>query len=227
MYFYAYGQYAHSLSFDISSTEKGDTNKISRKTSRSFNLFECHTVPISQLNKSQGDSLNGNENGVECQRDVYVCYKLPCGGSPELNVIYRRDDSLELNDIEASNRFNIDTTGLVFIGLVVITYCLPIEEFSIFCLECCWPSEEVLAFYCINHSDMFRFTLRASAIFLRLFSFQIHYRSKRVLELGAGYGLAGLVIAASVNAGEVVISDGNPQVVGCILLNELYIKAVA
>ena len=41
-----------------------------------------------------------------------------------------------------------------------------------------------------------------------------------MLELGAGYGLAGLVIAASVNAGEVVISDGNPQVVGCILLNE-------
>uniref|UniRef100_A0A453IIL0 Uncharacterized protein n=1 Tax=Aegilops tauschii subsp. strangulata TaxID=200361 RepID=A0A453IIL0_AEGTS len=93
--------------------EKGDTNKISRKTSRGFNLIECHTVPISQLNKSQGGSLNGNENGVECQRDVYVCYKLPCGGSPELNVIYRRDDSLELNDIEASNRFNIDTTGLV------------------------------------------------------------------------------------------------------------------
>ncbi|XP_020169287.1 calmodulin-lysine N-methyltransferase [Aegilops tauschii subsp. strangulata] len=157
--------------------EKGDTNKISRKTSRGFNLIECHTVPISQLNKSQGGSLNGNENGVECQRDVYVCYKLPCGGSPELNVIYRRDDSLELNDIEASNRFNIDTTGLV----------------------CCWPSEEVLAFYCINRSDMFR--------------------SKRVLELGAGYGLAGLVIAASANAGEVVISDGNPQVVGYIQQN--------
>ncbi|CAM0872237.1 unnamed protein product [Alopecurus aequalis] len=155
----------------------GDTNKISRKASRGFNLIECHAVPVSQLNKSQGNSLNGNENGVECQKDVYVCYKLPCGGATELNVIYRREDSLELNDIEASNRYNIDTTGLV----------------------CCWPSEEVLAFYCINHSDVFR--------------------SKRVLELGAGYGLAGLVIAASANANEVVISDGNPQVVGYIQKN--------
>lgn len=58
--------------------------------------------------------------------------------------------------------------------------------------SCCWPSEEVLAYYCINHSDVFR--------------------SKKVLELGSGYGLAGLVIAASTNADEVVISDGNPQV---------------
>jgi calmodulin-lysine N-methyltransferase len=43
-----------------------------------------------------------------------------------------------------------------------------------------------------------------------------------VLELGSGYGLAGLVIAASTNADEVVISDGNPQVAGCILLNLMY-----
>uniref|UniRef100_A0ACD5TVY2 Uncharacterized protein n=2 Tax=Avena sativa TaxID=4498 RepID=A0ACD5TVY2_AVESA len=155
----------------------GDTNKISRKASRGFNLIECHVVPVSQLHKSQGNSLNGNETSVECQKDVNVCYKLPCGGSQELSVMYRREDSLELNDIEASNKYNIDTTGLV----------------------CCWPSEEVLAFYCINHSDMFR--------------------SKRVLELGSGYGLAGLAIAASTNANEVVISDGNPQVVGYIQKN--------
>jgi len=42
-------------------------------------------------------------------------------------------------------------------------------------------------------------------------------RSKRVIELGSGYGLAGLVIAAITEAVEVVISDGNPQVVDCIL----------
>ncbi|AQL08118.1 S-adenosyl-L-methionine-dependent methyltransferase superfamily protein [Zea mays] len=63
----------------------------------------------------------------------------------------------------------------------------------------CWPSEEVLAYYCINHSDVFR--------------------SKKVLELGSGYGLAGLVIAASTNADEVVISDGNPQVAEYIQKN--------
>ena len=42
-------------------------------------------------------------------------------------------------------------------------------------------------------------------------------RSKKVIELGSGYGLAGLVIAAVTEALEVVISDGNPQVVDCIL----------
>lgn len=43
-------------------------------------------------------------------------------------------------------------------------------------------------------------------------------RGKRVIELGSGYGLAGLVIAAATEASQVVISDGNPQVVNCILL---------
>ncbi|XP_057994182.1 calmodulin-lysine N-methyltransferase isoform X3 [Hevea brasiliensis] len=62
-----------------------------------------------------------------------------------------------------------------------------------------WPSEEVLAYFCLSHADMFR--------------------SKRVIELGSGYGLAGLVIAATTEAVEVVISDGNPQVVDYIQHN--------
>ncbi|KAG2553431.1 calmodulin-lysine N-methyltransferase-like isoform X1 [Panicum virgatum] len=156
---------------------KDGTINISRKASRGFNLIECHSLPISRLMKSLENSSNGNENDLGCQKDVCVFYKLPCGGSSKLNLVYRREDSLELNDIEASNRYNIDTTGLV----------------------CCWPSEEVLAYYCINHSDMFR--------------------AKKVLELGSGYGLAGFVIAACTNADEVVISDGNPQVVGYIQKN--------
>lgn len=43
-------------------------------------------------------------------------------------------------------------------------------------------------------------------------------RQKRVIELGSGYGLAGLVVAMTMEALEVFISDGNPQVVDCILL---------
>ncbi|KAH9621933.1 hypothetical protein KSS87_022212 [Heliosperma pusillum] len=42
-------------------------------------------------------------------------------------------------------------------------------------------------------------------------------RCKNVIELGAGYGLAGLLIATVSEASEMVISDGNPQVVDCIL----------
>jgi hypothetical protein len=64
-------------------------------------------------------------------------------------------------------------------------------------LVCQWPSEEVLAYFCKSQPERFR--------------------GKRVIELGSGYGLAGLVIAAATEASEVVISDGNPQVVNCIL----------
>lgn len=43
-----------------------------------------------------------------------------------------------------------------------------------------------------------------------------------MLELGSGYGLAGFAIAACTDASEVIISDGNPQVIECILLNKYY-----
>ncbi|KAH0859417.1 hypothetical protein HID58_087678 [Brassica napus] len=78
-----------------------------------------------------------------------------------------------------------------------------------------WPSEEVLAYLCLSQPDCFR--------------------GKRVIELGSGYGLAGLVIAAATEASEVVVSDENPQVVNClwtvpcllgfiVVLNNPYIK---
>ncbi|KAJ9172666.1 hypothetical protein P3X46_015880 [Hevea brasiliensis] len=110
-------------------------------------------------------------------RDACVCYTLPINGSPKLFLNQRMDRRVDLSDFEISNRYNVDNTGLV----------------------CHWPSEEVLAYFCLSHADMFR--------------------SKRVIELGSGYGLAGLVIAATTEASEVVISDGNPQVVDYIQRN--------
>ncbi|KHN00469.1 Calmodulin-lysine N-methyltransferase [Glycine soja] len=86
----------------------------------------------------------------------------------------RVDNRADLSDFEICNRYNIDNTGLV----------------------CNWPSEDVLAHYCLSHADIFR--------------------SKKVIELGSGYGLAGFAIAAATEASEVVISDGNPQVVDLI-----------
>lgn len=66
-------------------------------------------------------------------------------------------------------------------------------------LVCQWPSEDVLAYYSMSRLDFFR--------------------NKRVIELGSGYGLAGFVIAMVTEALEVVISDGNPQVVDYIQHN--------
>ncbi|KAF3685197.1 putative zinc finger HIT domain-containing protein 1-like [Capsicum annuum] len=44
-------------------------------------------------------------------------------------------------------------------------------------------------------------------------------REKRIIELGSGYGLAGLIVAMTTEAREVFISDGNPQVVDYIQRN--------
>ncbi|GMI68198.1 calmodulin N-methyltransferase [Hibiscus trionum] len=110
-------------------------------------------------------------------RDARFCYTLPIQGCPKLVLTQRVDNNADLGDFEICNRHNIDNTGLV----------------------CQWPSEDVLAYFCLSHADMFR--------------------SKRVIELGSGYGLAGLAIAAATEALEVVISDGNPQVVDYILHN--------
>ncbi|PPR99805.1 hypothetical protein GOBAR_AA20860 [Gossypium barbadense] len=110
-------------------------------------------------------------------RDAQFCYTLPTQGCPKLVLTQRLNNNADLTDFEICNRHNIDNTGIV----------------------CQWPSEDVLAYYCLSHADMFR--------------------SKRVIELGSGYGLAGLTIAATTEALEVVISDGNPQVVDYILHN--------
>ncbi|OAY57553.1 calmodulin-lysine N-methyltransferase [Manihot esculenta] len=107
-------------------------------------------------------------------REACICYTLPINGSPKLFLTQRMDGRADLSDFELSNRYNVDNTGLV----------------------CNWPSEEVLAYFCLSHADMFRL--------------------KRVIEVGSGYGLAGLVIAATSEAVEVVISDGNPQVIDYI-----------
>nr|XP_027075642.1 calmodulin-lysine N-methyltransferase-like [Coffea arabica] len=101
----------------------------------------------------------------------------PLSHHNSLNILlYQRVDAdgANLNDFEVCNRHNIDNTGLV----------------------CQWPSEDVLAYYCLSNADKFR--------------------CKKVIELGSGYGLAGLVIAAVTQATEVIISDGNPQVVDYI-----------
>ncbi|XP_020260486.1 calmodulin-lysine N-methyltransferase isoform X1 [Asparagus officinalis] len=148
--------------------------KITRKTVRGFNLVPCRPV----YDHSSEDFCSSlKSQNLAGPKDVCVCYELPVIKAPKLTMVQRREDCVDLDDFAASSKYNIDTTGLV----------------------CPWPSEDVLAYFCIKHSDIFR--------------------SKRVLELGSGYGLAGLAIAASTDANEVMISDGNPQVVDYIQRN--------
>nr|XP_016448142.1 PREDICTED: calmodulin-lysine N-methyltransferase-like [Nicotiana tabacum] len=115
--------------------------------------------------------ISRKENQLDGSRDATLCYTLPVPNAPTLILHQRVDSMAHLNDFEVCNRYDIDNTGLV----------------------CQWPSEDVLAHYCLSHESIFR--------------------QKRVIELGSGYGLAGLVVAMTMEALEVFISDGNPQVV--------------
>ncbi|KAI3794282.1 hypothetical protein L1987_36911 [Smallanthus sonchifolius] len=160
-----------------SSTDSDDQSetsvkRISRKANLGFSLIPFHLVDNSQLKHEEL-----MPSSLPKAREACVCYTLPNQSATKLFLCQRVDNCANLDDFRICNTYDIDNTGLV----------------------CSWPSEEVLAYYCLSQLDFFR--------------------SKKVIELGSGYGLAGLLIAAVTEASEVVISDGNPQVVDYIQRN--------
>ncbi|KAG9442635.1 hypothetical protein H6P81_018489 [Aristolochia fimbriata] len=144
-------------------------NCISRRTKRGFNLIPWH-LDVSTSEETKATDTSG-------LKDVHVSYKLPVEGNSTIVLVQRVENHVDLTDFDVCHRYNIDNTGLV----------------------CQWPSEDILAYFCLSHAEFFR--------------------SKRVLELGSGYGLAGLAIAVGTDASEIYISDGNPQVVDYIQRN--------
>ncbi|KAK7845463.1 calmodulin-lysine n-methyltransferase [Quercus suber] len=177
---------------------------ISRKTTRGFNLIPCQLVEQNDAVAVEETNLSGSDDHPR-PREARLCYTLPIEGAPTLFLTQRVYERADLGDFEICNRYNVDNTGLVSIPVMfdVTSFgaLFASTDFGYITADILghWPSEEVLAYFCLSHADMFR--------------------SKRVIELGSGYGLAGLVIAAITEAVEVVISDGNPQVVDYIQRN--------
>eukprot|EP00124_Ichthyophonus_hoferi_P004288 Ihof_evm6s454 gene=Ihof_evmTU6s454 len=88
-------------------------------------------------------------------------YKLP--GDRTITIIERHQQSFDLKEL-----LETDNTGNV----------------------CMWPTEEVLAWYCLYHPDLFQ--------------------EQKVCELGAGMaGMAGLLLACCGRPTAVCLTDGN------------------
>ncbi|XVE82475.1 hypothetical protein DITRI_Ditri16bG0007700 [Diplodiscus trichospermus] len=129
--------------------------------------------------------------------------------------VQRVDYNADVSDFEICDRFNIDNTGLVckffpffhffFLLLSLIVFLYLFKSSNLFPLplvlklEDCWRN--------------FKYAKVQLVVVVSSLTLLFMYRSKRVIELGLGYGLAGLAIASATEAFEVVISDGNPQVV--------------
>ncbi|KAL9327143.1 hypothetical protein ACSQ67_007788 [Phaseolus vulgaris] len=117
--------------------------RISRRTSHGFNLIPSQVID---------DERDSNKRDGSSTRDARVCYTLPIPDAPQLFLTQRVDSRAHLGDFEICNRYNIDNTGLVCPFVLVAELGRLGDQLAFGN----WPSEDVLAHYCLSHADTFR-----------------------------------------------------------------------
>jgi calmodulin-lysine N-methyltransferase len=121
------------------------------------------------------------------------------------------DDSQQLSYQYTSGTSNRDVT----VKVKLLPQIFNIDDISGFNNTgniCIWPSEEVMAYFCLENMSLFQ--------------------GRSICELGAGMtGLAGMMIAATQTANHVLLTDGNEKSVAnlsaIIHLNELSLNTSA
>ncbi|XP_073484577.1 calmodulin-lysine N-methyltransferase isoform X1 [Aquarana catesbeiana] len=162
-----------------------DEENLQKVSVRRFNSFQLFSVtPLSEK--------------TEDEQHTWLQYRSRF--SPEYSVCLRhRTGALNVSDILTSfdNTGNVSsdiTLCQLYASHLAVLFLVQFSDTRFKQLPSIWPSEEVLAYYCLKHKDMFR--------------------DLAVCELGGGMTcMAGLMVAVSAEAKEVLLTDGNEKAI--------------